>query len=94
MDLEERSHPVGSHGSSDSERMVRKQKIDAKEMGQLCERPSNQTVAVIQDHKGRIGVFTSASPRCLDGGNVDLLHRHHRLEGALGLTATRRERIG
>jgi hypothetical protein len=44
--------------------------------------------------QGRIGVFTSASPRCLDGGNVDLLHRHHRLEGTLGLTATRRKRIG
>src|SRR6059058_4223071 len=39
-------------------------------------------------------VFTSASPRGLDGGNVDLLHRHHRLEGALFLTATRRKRLG
>jgi hypothetical protein len=36
----------------------------------------------------------SASPCCLDGGNVDLLHRHHRLEGTLGLTATGRKRIG
>jgi phage terminase large subunit-like protein len=25
--------------------------------------------------------LTSASPRCLDVGDVDLLHRHHRLEG-------------
>jgi hypothetical protein len=33
-------------------------------------------------------VATSASPRCLDGGDVDLLHRHHRIEGTLGLTAT------
>jgi hypothetical protein len=39
-------------------------------------------------------VFTSASPRCLDGGDVDLLHCHHRLEGALCLTATSRKRIG
>jgi hypothetical protein len=39
-------------------------------------------------------VFTSASPRCLDGGDVDFLHRHHRLEGTLCLTATSRERIG
>ena len=27
----------------------------------------------------------SAASRRLDGGDVDLLHRHHRLEGALGL---------
>ena len=40
------------------------------------------------------GAFTSASPRCLDGGDVDLLHRHHRLEGTLCLVATRRQRIG
>jgi hypothetical protein len=36
----------------------------------------------------------SASPRCLNRGDVDLLHRHHRLEGTLGLTSTRRKRIG
>jgi hypothetical protein len=48
---------------------------------------------VIQDEQGHVGVFTSASPRCLDGGDVDLLHRHHRLEGTLCLTATRRKRI-
>jgi hypothetical protein len=40
------------------------------------------------------GVFTSASPRCLDGGDVDLPHRHHRLEGTLCLTPTSRKRIG
>src|SRR5438046_2983905 len=28
----------------------------------------------------------SAPPRGFDGGDVDLLHRHHRLEGTLGLT--------
>src|SRR5436305_281720 len=33
-------------------------------------------------------------PRCLDGGDVDLLHRHHRLEGALRLGATSRQRVG
>ncbi len=49
---------------------------------------------VIQDHQERVGVFTSGSPRCLDGGDVDLRHRHHRLEGTFGLTATSRERIG
>jgi hypothetical protein len=44
--------------------------------------------------KGLVGVFTSASPRCFDDGDVDLLHRHHRLEGTLCLTATSRKRIG
>ena len=35
-----------------------------------------------------------APPCCLDGGDVDLLHRHHRLEGTLCLIATSCERIG
>jgi len=39
-------------------------------------------------------VFTSASSRCLDAGDVDLFHRHHRLEGTFCLTATSRKRIG
>src|SRR5258708_4941739 len=39
-------------------------------------------------------MVTSASARCLDGGDVDLLHRHHRLEGTLCLTATSRKRVG
>src|SRR5688572_9743512 len=33
-------------------------------------------------------------PRGLDGGDVDLLHRHHRFEGTLGLIATSGERVG
>src|SRR3981081_576282 len=36
----------------------------------------------------------STLPRCLDGGDVDLLHRHHRLEGTLCLAATSRKRLG
>ena len=56
--------------------------------------PADPRLRVIQDESGRVGVFTSASPRCLDGGDVDLLHRHHRLEGTLCLTATSRKRIG
>src|SRR6195256_2292709 len=36
----------------------------------------------------------SASTRGLDSGDVDLLHRHHRLEGTLCLTATSRKRLG
>jgi hypothetical protein len=43
--------------------------------------------------KGRFVVFTSASPRCLDRGYVDLLHLHHGIEGALCLSATGRKRI-
>ena len=35
-----------------------------------------------------------APPCCLDGGDVDFLHGHHRLEGTLCLTAASRERIG
>src|SRR3954469_7340698 len=34
-----------------------------------------------------------ASPRGLDGGDVDLLHRHHRVERALCLAATSRKRL-
>src|SRR6185503_10210791 len=37
--------------------------------------------------------LTSAAPRRVDGGDVDLLHAHHRLEGALGLGATGRKRV-
>src|SRR6187401_1124935 len=37
---------------------------------------------------------TSAPPRCLDGGDVDLLHRHHRGEGTLCLRATSCKRVG
>jgi hypothetical protein len=40
------------------------------------------------------GEFPSASPRCFDGGDIDLLHRHHRREGTPCLTATNRQRIG
>src|SRR5262249_26905635 len=43
---------------------------------------------------GRDGVFTSASPRCRNSGDVDLLHRHHGLESTLGLIATNRKCIG
>ncbi len=36
----------------------------------------------------------SAPPRGLDGGDVDLFHRHHRVEDTLCLTATSRGRVG
>ena len=57
----------------------------------LCERWHRDTRAT---RKITTQKPTSASPRCLDGGDVDLLHRHHRLEGTLCLTATCRKRIG
>jgi hypothetical protein len=38
--------------------------------------------------------IASAAPGRFDGGNVDLPHRRHGLEGALCLAATRRKRIG
>src|SRR5260221_11935239 len=40
---------------------------------------------------GQVGQPSSASPRCLNGGDVDLLHRHHRLEGTLCLATTSRK---
>src|SRR6185503_2494571 len=43
--------------------------------------------------RGPLAGLKSAAPRRLDGHNVDLLHGHHRLEGALCLTTTRRKRI-
>ena len=54
----------------------------------------DHSIIVCQAYRPPIGVFTSASPRFLDGSNVDLLHCHHRLECALGLTATSRKGIG
>src|SRR5262249_10524026 len=40
------------------------------------------------------GKGLSASPGCLDGGDVDFLHRHHRLEGTLALPATSSKCLG
>src|SRR4051812_36627492 len=37
---------------------------------------------------------TSTAARGLDGGDVDLPHRHHRVEGTLCLTAAGRKRVG
>src|ERR1051325_9432432 len=39
------------------------------------------------------GTSTGPSPRRLDGGDVDLRHRHHRLKGALRFIATSRKSI-
>jgi hypothetical protein len=39
-------------------------------------------------------MFSSSSPCCLDGGDIDLLHRHHCVEGTLCLTATSRKCLG
>jgi hypothetical protein len=56
----------------------------------ICEISDEQ----LQDEQGRIGLFQSSSPRCLNGGDVDFLHRHHRLEGTLCLVATSLHRLG
>jgi len=42
----------------------------------------------------RSGVVKSASPCCLYGGDVYLLHRHHDLEGTACFTATGRKGVG
>jgi hypothetical protein len=39
-------------------------------------------------------VFTSATPRFFDRGDVDFLHRHHCLEGTFRFAATSCERVG
>src|SRR5579864_5655695 len=39
-------------------------------------------------------LLSSPSPRCLNGGDIDLLHLHHRLKGALCLCAASPESIG
>jgi hypothetical protein len=54
---------------------------------------SNLETEILFGVKQVIVLFTSASSRCLDRGDVDLLHRHHRLEGAFCLTATGRKRL-
>src|SRR5262245_31669736 len=36
---------------------------------------------------------TSSAPRCLDSGDVDLRHRHHRIEDTLCLAAASRKRF-
>ena len=41
-----------------------------------------------------IVVGKSASSRCLNCGDIDLLHRHHRFEGTLCITSARRKCIG
>ena len=51
-------------------------------------------ISTVRGNATESTLATSASPSCLDRGNVDLLHRHHRLEGTLCLTAACRKRIG
>ena len=50
-------------------------------VAQLSVAPFEHCAVSLPARRRRLVVFTSASPRCLDGGDVDLLHRHHRLEG-------------
>jgi ABC-type lipoprotein release transport system permease subunit len=48
----------------------------------------------LRSPRARVSPTVSAPPRCLDGGDVDFLHRHHRLEGTLGLGTASRKRVG
>src|SRR5258708_6965892 len=61
----------------------------ARWRGVASGRPRSDSLSVERNPGGR-----SASPRCSDSGNVDPLHRHHRLEGTLCLAATSRKRLG
>src|SRR5690606_36433871 len=45
-------------------------------------------------HAGTVIGGTSPAPRRLDRGHVDLLHVHHRVEGALGFSAAGRHDFG
>jgi hypothetical protein len=56
--------------------------------------PDVPTAKFQDGQTGYVSVFTSTSPRCLDCCDVDLLHRHHRLEGTLCLTTPSRKCIG
>ena len=85
--------PTGPNGTSNSATGNSGGAVQAAAAVHL--RSEKRTISVDEAKvKGLVGVFTSASPRCLDGGDVDLLHRHHRPEGTLCLTATSRKRIG
>ncbi len=48
---------------------------------------------LLVDNESNVRDMLSAS-RCLDGSDVDLVHRHHRLEGTFRLIATSRKRVG
>ena len=87
--LERRSGPRRGVGGSQGTKFY--EQAIYRQLNRPCPIPG---MFVIQTDKGCFGVFPSASPRCLDGGDVDLLHRHHRLEGTLCLTATSGKRIG
>jgi len=60
----------------------------------VCPGNANALDAIDRQSDGTTAASTSGTPRCLDGGDVDLLHRHHCREGALRLAATSRKRLG
>src|SRR5262245_39434771 len=45
-------------------------------------------------HRDRVDTRLSASPCGFDRRDVDLFHRHHRVEGAFGFGAAGREGVG
>ena len=62
--------------------------------GRVASSPSCRPARSGDGAARRVEPDPSAPARCLDGGDVDLLHRHHRFEGTLCLAATGRQRIG
>src|SRR4249920_2113536 len=61
-------------------------------MSAKCHNPTSRT-DLLQLTLGCCG-GTSAAPRRLDRGDVDLLHAHHRIERALCFIAAGRHRLG
>src|SRR5689334_20052656 len=59
-----------------------------------CSATCTATPISRKSRSSRSAELTDLSPRGLDRGDVDLLHRHHRIEGASCFGAPRRERIG
>jgi len=58
---------------------------------------SQRAEAAVRATPGRLnltGEFPFTTPSRLDGGNIDLRHRHHRLESPPGLIATSGKRVG
>jgi hypothetical protein len=99
----QRLEAAGSSGAVQALRMENDAPLLARVRPPLIPRCSNWTLRprtgvdqlpVCARSRTINGVFTSASPRGLDGGDIDLLHRHHRLEGTLCLTATSRKCLG
>src|SRR6185437_2390601 len=56
--------------------------------------PSGAPLAMISGSRECVQCRASAAPRRLNRSDVDLLHAHHRIEGAFCFTAADRQRLG